>query len=276
MSWDKLNWRGNVYISSIRRKLPKDWRLKLKEMTGKHPILTFLIALLYGFLLKPYRNPWIWKKGIPKIYVNPDISAIDCAIEIFINKVYERFYELKKGDTVIDVGANVGMFTIKASLSVGEKGKVIAIEPVEENFRVLRRNIEYHRCDNVILLNKACGNRKGKSIMLISLLSGTHQLKSVGKDPEFFKKEVEVDTDTLDNICKEIGISRIDFLKIDVEGAEMDVLKGAEESLNFTRNIAMELHYDGEGEEVKKFLEERGFTVKISGNMLYAMNNSIQ
>ena len=50
----------------------------------------------------------------------------------------------------------------------------------------------------------------------------------------------------------------------------MDVLKRAEESLKFTRNIAMELHYEGEGEEVRRFLEEREFTVKIVGSMLYA------
>jgi len=59
--------------------------------------------------------------------------------------------------------------------------------------------------------------------------------------------------DTLDNIVKEFGINRIDLLKIDVEGAELEVLKGAEENLKITRN-----------------LEQRGFKVIVEGNMLYA------
>ena len=257
-------------ISKIRRNLPRSWRLKLKEMTGKYPFLTFLIALLYGFLLKPYRNPWIWKRGIPKMFVNPDIYAVDCTIDIFIKRVYERFYELRKGDLVIDVGANVGMFTVKASMSVGEEGKVIAIEPVEENFELLKKNVELHKLANVRIIRKALGRKRGKAVMLKSLLSGTHQLKSVCKNSEFPIEEMEIEVDSLDNICKELNVNRIDFLKIDVEGAELDVLKGAEESLKFTKNIAMELHYEGEGEEVRRFLEERGFTVKIVGSMLYA------
>ena len=111
-------------IEYIRKKLPIGLRLKLKEMTGKYPILTFFIALSYGFLLIPYRNPTIRGRGIPMMFVKPDIYAIDCAREIFINKVYERFYKLKEGDIVVDVGANVGMFTVKAALSVGDKGKL--------------------------------------------------------------------------------------------------------------------------------------------------------
>ena len=63
------------------------------------------------------------------------IYPIDCAIDIFIKKVYEQFYKLKEGDIVGYVSANVGMFTVKAALSVGDKGKVISIEPIEENSR---------------------------------------------------------------------------------------------------------------------------------------------
>jgi len=254
-------------IGKIRKKLPAGLRLKLKEMTGKYPILTFFIALSYGFLLKPYQNPWIRGKGIPMMFVKPDIYAVDCAIDIFIKQVYERFYKLKEGDIVVDVGANVGMFTVKAALSVGDKGKVVSIEPIEENFELLKKNVEFHNLVNVQIIRKALGSRRGKTTMLKSLLSGTHQLKGL-KNPEFPIEEVDVEVDTLDNIVKELSINKIDLLKIDVEGAELEVLKGAEESLKITRNIAMELH-DSE-KEVKRFLEQRGFEVIIEGSMLYA------
>jgi FkbM family methyltransferase len=103
-----------------------------------------------------------------------------------------------------------------------------------------------------------------------SELSGTHQLKVVRKEPEFPVSEVEVEVTTIDEVCRGLGLLRIDFLKIDVEGAELEVLRGAEESLKVTRNIAMELHYEGEEEEVKDYLEKRGFEVRVIGSMLYA------
>ena len=222
-------------------------------MSGKYPILTFFIALSHGFLLKPYGDSIIRGKEIPMMFVKPDIYAVSCTIEIFIKQVYERFYKVKEGDIVVDVGANVGMFTVKAALSVGDKGKVIAIEPIEENFELLKRNIEFHNLNNVYIIRKAIGRKKGKTTMIKSLLSATHQLKEIKdfKNPEFSIQEVDVEVDTLDNIVKEFSINRIDLLKIDVEGAELEVLKGAKESLKITRNIAMELH--GKNEEIKRF-----------------------
>ena len=75
---------------------------------------------------------------------------------------------------------------------------------------------------------------------------------------------------TLDDLYRDLELTRVDLLKIDVEGAELDVLKGAEECLKVIKNIAMELHYENEGLEAKNYLESRGFNVKIVDNMLYA------
>ena len=257
-------------ISNVRKGLPKSLRSKLKEMTARHPTLTSIIALLYGLSLRTGREPYITGKRVPKIFVIPDICAVDCALDVFVREVYERFYRLREGDVVIDVGAHVGMFTVKAAMSVGERGKVVAIEPVEENLRLLRKNVELHELDNVVIIGRACGIERGRAKLVKSELSGTHQLKVVRKEPEFPVSEVEVEVTTIDEVCRGLGLLSIDFLKIDVEGAELEVLKGAEESLKVTRNIAMELHYEGEGEEVKDYLEKRGYEVKVVGSMLYA------
>ena len=198
-------------------------------MSGKYPILTFFIALSHGFLLKPYGDSIIRGKEIPMMFVKPDIYAVSCTIEIFIKQVYERFYKVKEGDIVVDVGANVGMFTVKAALSVGDKGKVVSIEPIEENFELLKKNVEFHNLVNVQIIRKALGRERGKTTMIKSLLSGTHQLKGL-KNPEFPIQEVDVEMDTLDNIVKQLNINRIDLLKIDVEGAELEVLKGAKKA----------------------------------------------
>jgi FkbM family methyltransferase len=257
-------------ISRLRESLPESWRSKLKEMTARHPALTSVIALLYGLSLRLGREPYITGKRVPKIFVIPDIYAVDCALDVFVREVYERFYRLREGDVVIDVGAHVGMFTVKAAMSVGERGKVVAIEPVEENLRLLRKNVELHKLNNVVIIGRACSRERGRAKLVKSELSGTHQLRAVSKEPEFPVSEVEVEVTTIDDVCRNLGLLRIDFLKIDVEGAELKVLRGAEEGLKVTRNIAMELHYEGEREEVKDYLEKRGFEVKIVGSMLYA------
>lgn len=79
----------------------------------------------------------------------------------------------------------------------------------------------------------------------------------------------------MDNCVKNLGIQKVNFLKIDAEGAEADILKGAEETLKITKHIAMELHHPGEAKEVTSFLKERGFEVHVIGGMLYAKNLKI-
>jgi hypothetical protein len=111
-----------------------------------------------------WSRAYITGKRIPKIFVVPDIYAVDCALDVFVKEVYERFYRLREGDVVIDVGAHVGMFTIKAAMSVGEKGKVVAVEPVEENLRLLRKNVELHELNNVVIIGKACSREGGRAI----------------------------------------------------------------------------------------------------------------
>lgn len=254
-------------IEAIRKRLPRDLRQRLKNVHK----FSYLIAPLYGYLMLPRFDGTALIVGEgTKFFAHPDISAIDCLREIFGNNVYEKYWSAKDGDVVIDIGANVGIFTVK----VGEKlnkGLIVAIEPSPQNIELLKKNLRLHNLSSVIVVPKAVGNFRGKSKFLITPVSGQHRFysKTVEKSEEI-NKIIEVDTVLLDDIVKELKIKVIDFLKIDVEGAELDVLKGAKESLKFTKNIAMELHYEGEGEEVRRFLEERGFTVKIVGSMLYA------
>ncbi|MEM3601967.1 MAG: FkbM family methyltransferase [Candidatus Bathyarchaeia archaeon] len=252
-----------MMIQKIRESLPKSWRLKLKYATGKFSILTFIISLFYGFFLKPSNPSYIYGKKVPKIFVIPDIYAIDCARSIFVREDYEKFYHIKNGDVVVDVGANVGMFTVKAAIKAS---KVIAIEPEERNLKLLEKNVQLHNLKNVVIIKKALGAKKEKAIMFRSLLSGTHQLKSVEKSPEFPVNLIEVEVDTLDDVVSKFALDRIDFLKIDVEGAELQVLKGGVLSIKITKNIAMELEMNG---SVKKFLEANGFVVITENNMLY-------
>ncbi|MBA7692614.1 hypothetical protein ES703_101181 [subsurface metagenome] len=129
------------------------------------------------------------------------------------------------GDIVIDIGAHAGMFTVKAAKLVGDKGLVIAIEPEPRNLAILQHNIESHSLTNVKIVSKAIFNEKTTVRLYLQDLSVHHSLSYRSGN------YIEVEADSLDNIVSELGLDHVDFVKIDVEGAELEILKGAEKML---------------------------------------------
>src|SRR5918912_1225509 len=147
------------------------------------------------------------------------------------NEIIELFRP-KQGDIVVDVGAHMGKYTIIASKRVGTNGKVIAIEAHPGNYEMLNRNIELNRLTNVISLNYAVYSKETIIKLFLPDEKSNHTIYNTliqtrAKDEEKF---VEVNADTLDNLLQRNGISNaeVNWLKIDVEGAELEVLKGAQ------------------------------------------------
>ncbi|MFC1938363.1 FkbM family methyltransferase [Chloroflexota bacterium] len=152
-------------------------------------------------------------------------ESIGIFFEVFIHRVYEQFPGPKRGDIVIDVGANVGAFTVKAAKLVGDKGLVVAIEPEPMNLALLQRNIDSHNLNNVKVIRKAVWDKAVKVWLYLSKHSALHSLCYASED------RIEVEADCLDNIIAKLGLSHVDFIKIDVEGAEPEALGGAERTL---------------------------------------------
>jgi len=137
---------------------------------------------------------------------------------------------------------------------------VIALEPDPENYSILKANLELNRCDRVKPLMVAAGSREG----VLDLYRGKFYLTS-SIVPDYYNVTSEIKArvrvDTLDNILSIEGLlpdSRIDFIKVDVEGAEVDVLKGASEVLKRTSYLQVEVFDENLG-EVSRLLKERGF-----------------
>ncbi|MBM3437046.1 MAG: FkbM family methyltransferase, partial [Bacteroidetes bacterium] len=141
--------------------------------------------------------------------------------------------EVKKGDTVLDIGANIGYYTLIFAKLVGEKGRVFAFEPDPENFALLKKNVEVNSYHNIILINKAVSNKNGKTRLYLSEESkGDHRLY----DCEDGRNFVEVETVRMDDFLKEKA-NKIDFIKMDIQGAEGAALQGMQQILKNNRDL---------------------------------------
>ena len=154
----------------------------------------------------------------------------------------------KQGDIVVDIGAHMGRYTIISSKRVGTNGKVIAIEAHPGNFEMLNRNIKLNQLTNVIPLNYAAYSKETKiKLYLPSGESGFTKYNTIVSDwANNEDKFVEVNANTLDYLLQlnQIREEEVNWIKIDVEGAEFEVLKGATNVLSKSKDIAllMELH----------------------------------
>jgi len=142
---------------------------------------------------------------------------------------------VRPGEIAFDIGANIGWYTTLLSQLVGGGGLVYAFEPVPSTFKSLTRTVEKNRCaENVILFNKLCGAdcEPGLIYEFPRLHPGLSSSQPIGNEE---KIEHRVDKVTIDAVVASSGVKGIDILKIDVEGAELEVLKGASRSLGSGR-----------------------------------------
>jgi FkbM family methyltransferase len=147
----------------------------------------------------------------------------------------------KEGDVVLDVGAYTGLYTLIASKRVGQNGKVIAIEADPTNFEILNRNIKLNGLTNVISLNYTVYSKETK--LKFYLLPAGTKYNNIMADriKKTEEKFIEINPDKLDDILQQNGISHSDvnWIKIDVEGGEFEVLKGTTGILSKSKDIAL-------------------------------------
>lgn len=190
----------------------------------------------------------------------------------YVDDTYERDYKCKKGDIVVDIGAHIGTFTVKAARAVANEGMVIAIEPDMTNLRFLGKNIRENGLRNVLIVQKGVWSTKDRLELSTRRTTGTHSFLHRKDDNGFVKVEV----DTLDNILGELGVRRVDFTKMDIEGAEIEALKGMKETLrNNDVKLAIAAYHSTEGKEetyrtIAPWLKRDGFQVTVKRGMVYA------
>lgn len=155
----------------------------------------------------------------------------DSAHEQYETKLFRQ--SLTEGMTVVDIGANIGYYTLLASRLVGNNGKVFAFEPELENYALLVRNIKLNGYENVIPVKKAVSSRTGKADLFLNKENGAHGFLP---DREGIVGVTTVETVSLDQYFK--GREHpIDVIKIDVEGAELAVLQGMSNIIRKNDNL---------------------------------------
>ena len=255
------------------------YRFDLRRLISVRRINIVLTLIAVIFLMmnarQISRRVGFWLTGKVKIdgltfYLNPKDGYLTQVVLSF--GTYEpeetRLFRSKcrPGDTVIDVGANVGWYTIIASKLVGKNGSVIAFEPEPENFAILKRNVLANGCDNVILEQKALSNAaETLTLYLDEVNKGMHSIVFDQKGGTIKVEALRLD-DYLENRFK-----KVDFVKIDVEGAEPMVLEGMKRAIESHPGIRLVVEFAPErvvaaGHQPKQYLEgfiEQGFLIYI-------------
>jgi FkbM family methyltransferase len=142
---------------------------------------------------------------------------------------------LHEGSVLLDVGAHIGYDSLKGAVKVGKTGQVLAFEPNPDTLKLLRDNIAASHAANVIVEPIACTDREQTLTLYGAPRANTGSASLARENAEFFgdhaTREFRVRGRPIDDVVREAGLKRVDVIKIDVEGAEYYVLRGALETL---------------------------------------------
>lgn len=213
------------------------------------------------------------------------------SVQLVDRQPYEQMFEetfsaVSKGWNVIDVGAAVGYYTIKAGLAVGEEGRVLAIEPHPQVVEVLKMNLKLYGLHNISVVEKAVGNKKGRVKLYEGLTRGGTNIRfhpglrnpdmvlsrfikvlKQGQGRKVFQKILNrykrvpighVYIDLLDNIVERAEINKVDLIKMDIQGSELEALQGSRNVIEKCKPMLLiEVHrrWDWKIEELFTFLE---------------------
>ena len=180
--------------------------------------------------------------------------------EIWIERVYNpRGYEIKAGDTVIDIGGNIGMFAIFAATREPAV-KVFSFEPFPDNAAYFRKNLQQGNLKSITLSEKAVAANTGKRYLNVSETWISHSLGNTEQQ----RGGLEVDCTSLNEILLTTG--QCDLLKTDCEGSEYEILYATStENLKRIHKIVGEYHKRGEnsGQTLMQFLRNHSFRIDI-------------
>ncbi len=188
-------------------------------------------------------------------------------LHIYCSHDYDRFpgFTPQKGWVVVDAGAYLGFYTLYASKLVGEEGLVVAVEPASWPRETLERNIKLNRLDNVRVAHYALWSTRTRLHLHIACYWANTSHPDYAQEPTGVCGVEEIEAVTLEQLLEEQGLDSVDLLKLDVEGAELEVLSSSTSLLKTGRikRLVVEIHTRLINlENVASLLEEYGYHVE--------------
>ena len=196
---------------------------------------------IFLFLEKKY--PGVFKDTLGK-------DLLPLIYEIVVMDQYKAKSFLTPDSVVIDAGANIGIFSLFAAL-IAKEGKVFSFEPVKNIYEILKRNTE--KFPRIKVFNQGLGEKE--KIQKILTSSGSHGINALTdselatKNKKYFDGAEDVKITTIDSVIKREKISRVDFIKIDTEGYEAQILEGAHETIKKWKPVIAMSAYHGKDDK---------------------------
>jgi FkbM family methyltransferase len=211
-----------------------------------------------------------WVIGVAKVIKDLEFRYFQCDREL----TQHSRYRFKPGDVVVELGAYLGFYSMYAARQVGPTGRVIAVELNPWNHVILNMNLSRNYPDTTTAINRGIYSKKGIGTAYL----GRDQIAGFRKDviSRFAStiRKFKVQMDTVDNILKENSVTQVDLMIIQVNGNEMDALKGMKQSMPMVKNFAIAAPYSSQGvnhkQAIRVHLQTHGFAVEIKSDWIFA------
>ncbi len=253
--------------------LPAEWRHGILATEGRVAMRTWGILRGEGWgglmdrlvIRRLYRRgPHLPERALPLrggAFRFADAGELYAYVEVFVRHSYDRLpgFGPRDGWTIVDVGANIGCFSAYACLRM-RRGTLLAMEPNPEAFRRQCEHLDPWRARRpglrLVTACAAAGVTAGQATLT---LPGGRSVRGTLDDPAEDGPSIPVRVRALDDWLGEEGIATVDLLKIDAEGSEVDVLRGAAATLRRTRRVVLEWHGPKRRDAVRDQLGGLGF-----------------
>lgn len=177
------------------------------------------------------------------VVLNPNDPVVSGALTFGVyEKPETKFFCVvcKPGMTFLDIGANVGYYTALAIARIGENGRIIALEPDQENFSYLQETVAANGAQNTTCFQKAAAAENGSRTLYMSASNrGDNRLYA----NEFPGSTSQVDVCTIDTLLAQLGVATVDLVKVDVQGFEGHVLRGMGETIRRSGNLILLMEF---------------------------------
>lgn len=203
------------------------WRLRIRKRAFELSHQPFLIRWLLGLRLYVYPPD---DESTRVIYFTGYFEPNEFKI---LNKI------LEPGMVFLDLGANMGLYSIFASKKVGKSGLIVSIEPSRREFKRLQSNVEINQLRNISMIKAAVSRSEGEADLLVATNdhAGHNTLGNFAFEEIKLKQKERVVVKTIDGIVSKLNLPRVDVIKIDIEGSEFFALEGAKITLKHFKPI---------------------------------------